>query len=76
MKARHADSAGFHARETLRMCRVDIGADFHTLSTSQVESLLAEADRVKYRKPSNANGSRGRYFHDLLQRRARRKESA
>ena len=71
MKERHAKSAGFHARETLRMCRVSVGADFHTLSTSQVESLIAAADQAKYRKPKNANGSRARYFHDLMQRRAR-----
>ena len=71
MKQRHKESERFNARETLRMCRVHLGADFHTLSTTQVDSLLAEADRVKYRKPRNANGSRGRYFHNLLQRRAK-----
>ena len=63
------------AHETLQRAGVPVGADFHTLSSSQVEALLAEADRVKYRKPRNANGSRGRYFHDLLQRRAARKEA-
>lgn len=48
--------------------------DFHTLSSSEVESLLAEADAVKYRKPRNANGSRGRYFHAYLCRVAAREE--
>lgn len=64
------------AAEILARCDVPLGADFHTLSSSQVDALLEEADRVKYRKPRNANGSRGRYFHDLLQRRARRTEPA
>jgi hypothetical protein len=58
------------AIEALERCNVPLGADFHTLSSSQVECLLVEANRLKYRKPHNANGSRGRYFHDLLQRRA------
>lgn len=62
------------AHEALQRAGVAVGADFHTLSSSQVEALLAEADRVKYRKPRNANGSRGRYFHDLLQRCARRED--
>jgi hypothetical protein len=60
------------AAEILHRCNVPIGADFHTLSSAQVEALLVEADRLKYRKPRHANGSRGRYFHDLLQRRAKR----
>ncbi len=59
------------ARETLSRLRILRGADFHTLSTDDVESLIAEADRVKYRKPHNANGSHARYFHDMLQRRAK-----
>lgn len=45
-----------------------IARDFHTLSSEEVERLLAEADSVKYRKPKNANGSRARYFHAKLQR--------
>ena len=44
------------------------GTDFHTLSSSQVTDLLLAADLFKYRKPKNANGSRGRYFHAYLQR--------
>jgi hypothetical protein len=62
------------AAEILHRCHVPIGADFHTLSSSQVEALLVEADKHKYRKPRNANGSRGRYFHEMLQRRAKRDE--
>lgn len=63
------------ALEVLHRAGVAIGADFHTLNSSQVEALLVEADRVKYRKPKNANGSRGRYFHDMLQRRAQKVEA-
>lgn len=38
---------------------------------SQVyKSLLVEADAHKYRAPRNANGSRGRYWHEYLQRAA------
>jgi hypothetical protein len=62
------------AAEILHRCKVPLGADFHTLSSSQVEALLVEADRLKYRKPKNANGSRGRYFHAALQRRAQKEE--
>ena len=47
------------ARGTLARCRVPLGADFFTLSTTQVMDLLAEAVRHKYHKPKNANGSRG-----------------
>jgi hypothetical protein len=45
-----------------------LGQDFHTLSHAQIDNLLAEADRVRYRKPKNANGSRARYFHAHLER--------
>jgi hypothetical protein len=47
--------------------------DFHALSSAQVERLLQEADRVGYRKPKNASGSRGRYFFAYLQRLASKK---
>lgn len=71
MKQRHKESAAVHAREALHMCNIRIGQDFFTLSTSQVADLLLEADRVRYRKPPAANGSRARYFHDRLQRQAK-----
>ena len=48
------------------------GEDFHRLSSAQVDGLLDVADRFKYRKPKNANGSRGRYFHAHLERLCRR----
>ena len=46
--------------------------DFHTLSSAQVDSVLAAADEYGYRKPRGANGSRGRYFHAFLLRVAKR----
>lgn len=73
MKEHHVEAERVNARETLRMLRIDPARDFFTLDSTQVESLVAEADRVRYRKPKNANGSRARYFHALLQRRANRK---
>jgi hypothetical protein len=71
MKQRHTDAERLNARQVLTAGNIAIGQDFHTLSTSQVNHLLAEADRVRYQTPRNANGSRGRYFHDRLQRLAR-----
>lgn len=63
------------ANDILQRAGVPVGADFHTLISSQVEAIVYEAGRAKYRKPKNANGSRGRYFHDYLQRRASQKEA-
>lgn len=60
------------ANDILQRCGIVIGQDFHTLNTSTVEALLIEADKRGYRKPSNANGSRGRYFHEYVQRVAAR----
>lgn len=72
MKARHVSAERLNAQEALKACGVARDSDFHTLRSEQVDALLAEADRVKYHKPKQANGSRARYFHDLLQRRAAR----
>ena len=52
------------------LSRCNARGNFHALPASVVESLLDEADRVKYRRPKNANGSRARYFHAYLTRRA------
>lgn len=60
------------ARQRLGNCRVPLGADFFRLDSAQVDALLASADSDGYRKPRNANGSRGRYYHERLQRAARR----
>ncbi|HMA20695.1 MAG TPA: hypothetical protein VKO87_07815, partial [Gemmatimonadaceae bacterium] len=59
------------AREILARCNAR-DVDYHSLSSEQVDMLLTSADAVKYRKPRDANGSRGRYFHAYLTRLARR----
>jgi hypothetical protein len=74
MKKRHISAHRLNARATLSLLNIAIGQDFHTLSSSAVDALLAEADRVRYQKPAGANGSRARYFHDRLQRHAQAKE--
>lgn len=58
------------AQDILARCRITARPDFHTLSSGDVESLLKEADAVKYRKPKNANGSRARYFYAYVTCRA------
>jgi hypothetical protein len=42
--------------------------NFFTVPTSKIGALLEVADAVGYRKPRNANGSRGRYFFAYLKR--------
>ncbi len=60
----------YEAREVLTRCRAH--GDFHRLDSEAVESIIAAADRHKYRQPRNANGSRARYFHAFLTRVAAR----
>ncbi len=48
-----------------------LSQDFHALTSGEVDSLLTVADAVGYRKPSNATGSRGRYFHAYMARQLR-----
>jgi hypothetical protein len=62
------------ARDTFHRLRIDPSVDFFTLGYDDIEALLAEADRVRYRKPKNANGSRARYFHARLERQLAREE--
>jgi hypothetical protein len=76
MRQRHVASERINARAVLTAANITIGQDFFTLGSSQVCRLLEEADRVRYQKPRNANGSRGRYFYALLTRRANAKETA
>ena len=57
------------AIEHLQRAGIPTDANFFTLSSSQVAALVERADMVKYRTPKNANGSRGRCFHEYLQRR-------
>lgn len=51
---------------------IPLARDFFTLSNSEVCNVIEAANLVKYRKPKNANGSRGRYFYARLNRAARR----
>lgn len=53
---------------------IPLDMDFHALNAEQVDSVIAAADEYRYRKPKNANGSRGRYFHALLVRASNRNE--
>lgn len=75
MKSKHVASARLNARQVLQLANISLGQDFYTLSSSQVDILLAEAKRVRYQRPKNANGSTGRYFHDRLQRLAKEPKS-
>ncbi len=59
------------ARDIIARCGAE--GDFHALSSEVVERLLDFAGQYGYRKPKNANGSRGRCWHAHLQRVARRK---
>src|SRR4249919_3098077 len=67
------------ARDILKACGINVGADFETLDASQVDALLAHLDQhrlnkygpmSKHRQPRGGVGSRVKSFHDLLQRRA------
>lgn len=71
MKLRHVQAERTNARAILSLCNIALGQDFHTLNHDQVECLILQANHTRYRRPRNANGSRARYFHDMLQRRAR-----
>ena len=62
------------ARATFARIGVPRAVSFHALPSDHVDALIAEADRVKYRRPANANGSRARYFHARLMRAADRAE--
>ena len=70
MKPRGRAVIRAHAQALLSLWNADIGQNFYTLSPSQVVQVLEEADRVRYRKPASANGSRGRYYYQLVQRAA------
>jgi hypothetical protein len=67
------------ARDILKACGINIGADFEALGASEVDALLAHLDQhrlnkygpiSKHRQPPGGVSSRVRSFHDLLQRRA------
>lgn len=54
--------------EKMHSAGIDTNADFHTLSSLQVETIVELADLWRYRKPRNANGSRARYFFAFMAR--------
>lgn len=60
------------AVQAFRSAGIDPRADFHTLTGDQVDTVIAEADRARYRQPRNANGSRARYFFYAVQRKYER----
>lgn len=74
MKAQHKQAYRVNARALLSNINAAVGQEFHTLTRAQVEALLCEADRVRYQKPANANGSRARYFYARVQRHAQLKD--
>ena len=47
---------------------INFDADYHQLRSSQVSDLMAICKLTKYRKPTSASGSTGRYFYSYLQR--------
>lgn len=55
-------------RATLEAKGIDFTADFHVLSSAQVELLVEAAKGARYRAPKNANGSTGRCFFYYLAR--------
>lgn len=75
MKQRHKGPDRLYCISVLHMIGADRDQDFHTLTSAQVERLLNEADRVKYQRPTSANGSRARYFFERISRGANRKEA-
>ncbi len=58
------------ALDLVRRYHVRIDRDFHALGTAEVANVINAANAWGYRKPRNANGSRGRYFHAYLRRAA------
>lgn len=58
------------AHEILKRLEIKRGENVYKLPLSKLGELADEAKKHGYRKPKNANGSTGRYFHDHLQRSA------
>lgn len=58
------------AWELAKLNGIPLGADFHALDSATVDSIVAVADLVKYRKSKGAPGSRARMFYAYLNRRA------
>ena len=58
----------WEARSLARAFGFDPLEDFHAMSTASKEAVIRAADSRGYRKPKNANGSRGRCFADYVRR--------
>jgi hypothetical protein len=56
------------AHEILKSLGIKRGENVHKLPLSQLGALADAARKHGYKKPKNANGSTGRYFHDHLQK--------
>lgn len=56
------------AKRLIAAYSIPVDRDFYALPSRDVDSVIAAADDYRYRAPRNANGSRARYFHALLQR--------
>jgi hypothetical protein len=56
--------------------RCEANEDFHGLPSEAVRKLLDYAREARYYPPAHANGSRARYFHAYLTRRANSKKGA
>lgn len=56
------------AQPHLAAAGIDLEADFHSLSSSQVGKLVELAKATGYRRPANANGSLAQYYFDALYR--------
>lgn len=56
------------ARAICSVFGIDPRQDWHAMPSAMKEAVLRAADSRKYRKPKNANGSRGRYFAAYLAR--------
>lgn len=56
------------ARALCSVFGIDPSQDWHAMPSGMKDAVLKAADACKYKKPKNANGSRGRYFAAYLVR--------
>ena len=56
------------ARALCSVFGIDPAQDWHAMPSAMKDAVLKAADARAYRKPKNANGSRGRYFAAFLAR--------
>jgi hypothetical protein len=62
-----------HALQLFNSNGIDINEDFHTLSSSKVETILDCSKYDGYRKSKTANGSTARCYFEALQKMHNRK---